>query len=134
MVNRIGSIHLFLPNISVELFSKTTITELFNSVFFPKLSYKNSLLSIFLCCWFGDAYCEELAKDHTENIQKFDERKQKELDSFRRFYEQQKSVAFEDKAEPPPITEEQSLVSKSYDFVAEHYLISSLLALILSAP
>ncbi len=130
MVNWIYNIHLFLPNISTEVFSKKTIFMIFNSVSFPKPSYKNTFLFIFLSCCVGNLHCEELEKDRNENIQKFDKKKQRELDSLRSFYEQQKSVAFENKAEPPPIAEEQSLMSKSYDFVTEHYLISSFLALI----
>ena len=131
MVNWI-TIHLFLPNISVELFSKTTITELFHSVSFPKLSYKNSFLFIFLSCCIGNTYCAELAKDHTENIQKFDERKQQELDSLRRFYEeqQQNSVAHKVRDEPPPKTEKQSFILIFFDFVLEHCFISFCLALV----
>jgi len=130
MVNWIVNIQLFSPNILLKLFSKTTITELFNSVSFSKLSYKNSFLFIFLSCCVGNLHCEELEKDYKDNIQKFNERKQKELDSLPIFYEPQRSVAFENKAEPPPITEQPSLISKSYAFATEYYFISLLLSFI----
>lgn len=132
MVNWIP-IHYFFVNISSKLFSKKTIFTIFNSVSYPKLSYKNSLLFIFLSCCVGNTYCEELAQDYKANIQKFDENKQKELDSLHNFYEQQlNSVAHKVRDGPPPMSEQQSFISKLYDFVTEHYLISSFLALILA--
>lgn len=104
---------------------------IFNSVSFPRLSYKNTFLFIFLSCCVGNLHCEELEKDRNENIQKFDERKQRELDSLRSFYEQQQnSVAHKVRDEPPPKSEQNSTILVLYNFVTEHYIISLVLAIV----
>lgn len=135
MVNWVANTHLFSPNISLGLFSKKTIFTILNSVSLPKLSYKNSFLFIFLSCCVGNTYCQELTNDYKENIRNFDERKQKELDSSRGFYEeQQNSVAHKTRAEPPPKKEQKSSMSELYDFVIKHYFFSAFIFFVLLKP
>ncbi len=135
MVDWIDTILYFLPNILIELFSKTTNFSLPHSVRLPKLSYTLQLFSFFSCllstsCGHAQDIQVELELKDSLYRQEFAQNKQKELDSLRAFYARQHtSVAHKVRTEPIPKVESRSYLSVCYNFICEHYIISTIVLL-----